>query len=70
MSSCVPPEQLKDVPFAYIAALHVSNPFESCRMRAPRRQPENCYMATEPGLSNPATDFRSDAVAKYRTRSR
>ena len=66
----VAPEHLKDVPFECIAALHVPNPFENCRMRAPRRQPDNGYMAIEPGLSRPATDFRSSEFAKYRTRSR
>lgn len=66
----VAPEHLKNVPFDCIAALHVPNPFETCRMRTPRRQPENGYMATEPGLSRPATDFRSNDFAKYRTKGR
>ena len=62
-------DQLRHIPFAVIASLHVANPRENRRMATPRRDlAENAYVATEPRMRRPKAEFRHEDFEQFRHR--
>ena len=67
----ISPDDLADVPFEVIAALHAGDPFAGRRVAVPRRQvAEHGYMATTPNVPRPQADFSSNYYSGRRAQRR
>lgn len=66
----IPPQELANVPFECIAALHGTDPFAGRRTASPKRRSiENAFLAAEPDIRRPTSDF-AEAASSRRSRSR
>lgn len=67
----VSPHDLSNVPYEAIVALHQASPLEAKRGPVPRRKmAAHTYMATDPDVTRPSSDFSYEEYEHYRRHRR